>query len=539
MSINGLFDIGQSALVAHQTALAVTSNNIANINTPGYSRQDVTLSVASPVNIGSGFLGTGVTAVSIHRSYDRFIQAQLLGQQQNQGRSAAMDETWGQIEQLLNDTQGTGLSTPLADFFNAWNDVATAPESTAARSVLLQKAGALTRAAGTIEKGITASLNNTNATITDDVRQINSLATDIAALNENITQIEAGQTTEKANALRDQRDVKLKELGKLVDFSTYEDTNGSITVVVGMRNLVSGATTSAVSAVPDSDGNPNLHLDGINITANIQGGEVGGLIAARTAVQTTALANLRKLTASVTQQVNSLHSAGFGLDNSTGNAFFNPLQLSTSGNSAGATIAASITNESALTLDEYSVSFAAGNYNVFNKQSGALVTSGAYAPGGTTFALSGMSVTITGPVTNSDSFAISPLTTAVSNFGVAVTDPRSIAASGTLAGVPGDNSTALVITQLADTAMTNLNNTTFSGYYGNLVSTVGAAKQATSDSLTFDNSLLTQLQTQRDSVSGVSLDEESANLIRFQRAYQAGAEIIKVADELYQTLLNM
>jgi flagellar hook-associated protein 1 len=539
MSINGLFNIGQSSLIATQAALAVTSNNIANANTPGYSRQEVVLSVTHPQFTQSGYLGTGVAAVSVLRSYDRFIQMQLLGQQQSQGKSAAMDQAWGQVEELLNEMQDIGLATPLADYFTAWNNVASAPESVAARTVLLQKGASLARSATSIERGIVSTLNNANATINNDVDKVNSIASEIATLNADITQAEAGQSTDKANALRDQRDEKLVELAKLVDFSTYEDTTGAITVMVGMRNLVSATRVNALTSTPDTSGNLRLSLDGIDITSNIQGGDISGLIASRSAIQSTTLTGLRKLIASITQQVNSLHSTGFGLDGTTGNNFFNPLQLSTVNSSAGANITATITSQSALTLDEYDITFSGGNYNVSNKETGALVTSGAYVPAGTTFTLPGISITISGAVTTADSFSVSPLTTAVVNFGVALSDINSIAAAASAAGIPGDNTIAVALAQLADSNVTSLGSTSFSGYYNSLVASVGASRQATADSLTFDNNVLTQIQTQRDSVAGVSLDEEAANLIRFQRAYQAGAQVIKVADELMQTILNL
>ncbi|HTF99164.1 MAG TPA: flagellar hook-associated protein FlgK [Nitrospirota bacterium] len=539
MSISGLFNIGRSALTANQTALAVTSNNIANANTLGYSREEVVLSVTRPESTASGYLGTGVSAVSIMRSFNRFIQMQLLGQQQNQGRSSAMDQTWGQVEALVNELQDTGLSTSLTDFFSAWNDVASAPESSTARTVLLQKASNLTRAASSIERSIVSTLGNTNSSITDDVKQINAIASQIAKYNTDITAAEAGQSTESANDLRDQRDEKLVELAKLVDYSTYEDPNGSITVTVGMRNLVSGSHVNTLSTTPNADGNPDLSLDGINITQNVQGGDISGLIAARDGIQSTTLTSLRKLVASISQQINSLHSTGFGLDGSTGNDFFNPLQLTTLNNTASATVSTTITNQTALTLDEYTINFTGGNYNVYNKATGALVTSGAYAAAGTTFVLPGISVTISGAVTASDSISVSPLTTAVSNFGVALTDPNSVAAASTAAGVPGDNATASAIAQLTDGAITNLGGSTFSDYYNGIVAAVGASRQATADVLTFDTNVLNQMQMQRDSVSGVSLDDEAANLIRFQRAYQAGAQVIKVADELLQTILNL
>ena len=541
MSILGLFDIGKSALFSSQAALSVTSNNIANVNTPGYSKEDVVLSVSSPVASGQGPIGRGVTVTGIERSYDRFVQAQLLGQGQNQSRSAALDQSWGEVEQIYNEAQGMGISSSLSDYFNAWSDVATNPASPSQRVILLQKAATLTTTAKSMERSIIATLNDANSGIADAATQVNTLAADIAKLNSQIIQQEAGTgAAGSANDLRNQRDQKLTDLSQLVDFSTYEDKNGSVTVIVGMRNLVSGTRTNTLSASRNIDGNQDLFLDNINITTDIQSGKIGGLLAARSDIESTALVGLRKLVAAVTQQVNTLHQGGVGLDASTGNDFFTPLQLSTTGNSAGASItAATITNPALLTLDEYRVTFAGGNYNVLNKQSGALVTTGAYVPAGTTITLPGMSVDIAGAVTNADSFTISPLTNVIRDFSVMITDPRSVAAATSPLQLPGDNANALQIAQLTDTAQSTLGNTTFSGYYGGVVSTVGVMKETAADSLTFDNTLLSALQARRDSISGVSLDEEAANLIRYQRSYQAGARMITVADELLQTILNL
>ncbi len=544
MTIASIFNIGNSALIASQTALSVTSNNIANINTPGYSKEDVVLSLTNPISSGNVLVGNGVTVNSVKRSYDRFLQAQLLGQGQNQGKSAAMDQTWGQIEPIFNETQGIGLSTALSDYFNAWSDVANDPSSPLQRNVLLQKAGSLTVAAQGMERSVLDTLKNANTDITGAVTQINSLATDIGQLNNQIIQQEAGVTVGTANDLRDQRDQKLTELSKLVDFSSYEDKNGSITVTIGMRNLVSGVTTNPLSSVKNSEGNQDLYLDGINITGTIQKGQIGGLIAARNDIQSKTLLGLRQLVASITQQVNQLHQTGFGLDGSTGNNFFAPLQLTTTDNSPGANItAATITNQNALTLDEYNITFnGAGpyTYSVNSKQSGALVAGPtAYDPLGTTITLPGMSVTISGAVTAADSFTVSPLTSAIGNFNVAITDPQKIAASTTAAGIPGSNVNALQIANLTNLSQSGLGNTTFSNYYGNLVGSIGSAKKSAADSLTFDNNLQSALQARRDSVSGVSLDEEAANLVRYQRSYEAGARLITVADQLMQTVLHL
>lgn len=540
MTILGLFDIGKSALFASQTALTVVSNNIANANTPGYNRQDVILNIANPVSTGAGMIGRGVTTEGIRSSYDKFIQAQLLGQQQNQGSSAAMDQAWGQIEQVFNEAQGVGLSASMTDYFNAWQDVATNPASQPPRTVLLQKAKALVSSAQTMERSMLDTVNGANTGIIDGARQVNLLATNIADLNQRITQQESGSGRATALDLRDQRGQQLDELAKLVDFASFEDNNGSLTITVGMRNLVYGATTNPMSAKTNAEGNQDLSLDGINITGYIQQGQLSGLIAARDDIQSSALVGLRKLVASVTQQVNALHRTGFGLDASTGNDFFTPLQLATTNNSAGANVTATITNQDLLTLEEYRITVDAANFTtITNKQTGALVIPPAPYVSGSTISLPGMDVVITGVVATTDVLTVSPLANVISSFGVALTDPRQIAATTSALTLPGDNSNAIRIAQLANAAQSAIGNNTFSGFYSGLVSTIGVMKQTASDSLSFDNNLLSALKERRDSISGVSLDEEAASLIRYQRSYEAGARMIRVADELLQTILNL
>jgi flagellar hook-associated protein 1 FlgK len=538
LSLFGLFDIAKSAIFASQTALTVTSQNIANVNTPGFSRREALFAIARPVTLGGNLLGNGVTISGIKRDYDKFIQTQLWGQYQNYGRSSALDQTLSEVEQVFNEAKNIGLATPLTDFFNAWQGVATNPEGFAERSVLLQKANALVSVAKQMELGITDTLKNMNESIDTTVDRINAISSDIAAINSTIVQVEAGSQVQNANDLRDQRDVLMNELATLVDFSSYENENGSMTIMVGMRNLVSGETLNSLSTRTNEGGDKDLYLDGINITGHVRKGQLGGLISVRDNIRTNSLDGLRRLIASVITETNILHGAGYGLDGTTGNDFFAPLQLSTRDFSPGADITATITDPAQLTLDEYSIQFAAGNYLVYNKQNGTLVTSGAYVSGAP-ISFNGIEISITGAVTSTDKFTVSPLADVIRNFGVAITDQDKIAAASSDAALPGDNSNALSMAQLSGNAIANLGGATFSSYYGGLVSTIGSMSKAASDSLTFDDNLLSELNTKRESLSGVSLDEEAANLIRFQRSFQAGAKMIQVTDELLQTLLNL
>jgi len=539
LSLFGLFDIAKSAIFASQTALTVTSQNIANVNTPGFTRREALFAVAAPVALSGNLLGNGVTITGIKRYYDQFIQTQLLGQYENYGRSSALNQTLSQIEQIFNEAKNIGLAVPLTDFFNAWQELATNPEGFVQRSDLLQKANSLVLAAKQMERGITDNLESVSDSIDNIAERVNAIASEIAAINGKIVQVEAGSQVQNANDLRDQRDVLMNELATLVDFSSYEDENGSMTIMAGMRNLVSGETSNSLSTRTNEEGDKDLYLDGINITGNIKKGQLGGLISVRDTIRTNSLNGLRRLIASLIQEINALHRSGYGLDGTTDNDFFAPLQLSTRDFSSGADMTATITDSSQLTLDEYSIQFdASGNYFVYNKQNGTLVTSGAYVSG-SPISFDGIEISITGTVTSTDKFTVSPLTDVMRNFQVAISDQQKIAAASSNAALPGDNSNALRIVQLYQNSIANLGGATLSSYYGGLVSTIGSMSRAASDSLTFDDNLLSELNTKRESLSGVSLDEEAANLIRFQRSYQAGAKMIQITDELLQTLLDL
>jgi flagellar hook-associated protein 1 FlgK len=540
MSLNNLLNIGKSAIFANQAAINVTGNNIANVGTPGYTRQSAVLQIASPiVKISGGYIGMGVTVSSVERRYDRFISGQLLGQEQNYGKSSTMDQVLGQVEQVFNGNAGAGLSTALSAFFDDWQSLSVNPADTAQRTVLISDANNLVTAAKQMESSILGTLKEMNTAISDAADQVNGIATDIARLNGQIVHLEAGGSG-KANDLRDARDQLVTQLSGMVEIGTLEDRSGSLTVTVGMRTLVDRETVNPMTATGTPGGDAGLSLDGVDVTSRITKGSVGGLLASRDAVASGPLADLRRLAAAVANGMNPLHSAGVGLDGTTGNDFFTPLSLSSTDSSAGASVtSATITDPSALTLSDYSISIGAGNsYSVTNKDSGAVVASGTFASGNP-IAFDGISVVLTGTVAAGDGFTVSPLTGAISNFGVAVSDPRKIAAASAASGLPGDNTNALRIAGLADAAVSSLGGATLSGYYSGIVSDVGKLARNASDLSQFDANLRSELQNRRDSVSGVSLDEEATNLIAYQRAYEAGARIIRITDELFQSVLEM
>lgn len=637
MSIYGLFNIGKSALFASQAAIATASHNISNANTQGYSRQEVVLSISSPVRLRNGFLGRGTNVESVRRYYDQFIQSQLLGQHQNYGRSSVLSDTLAYIEQTFNEARDLGLSSSLTGFFRAWDDVSTNPEGLPQRNVLLKKSEALVQTAKQMEVSILGTIESTNDSIDNIVASMNSIASKISKINEKVVMVEVG-TSVKANDLRDQREELLRQLSELTDFSSYEDRNGAVNITVGLRNLVYGENTNTLSTKLNDADNKELYLDGLNITSKITKGRLGGLLAVRDDIETNYLKEVRKLIAAITNEVNVLQARGFGLDStasdftiaditsdqfpstggsilttsissfssfvpgdyeirfnaavtqydvyingsllSSANAYtpnsltvngitvnFNPADppvasdkfyISARGkdlfnnlsvysrdrdNSGADVTSATVFNRTALTYDEYEIRFTgAATYDIYNIDDGVNVVTGAAYVSGSSIRFDGIKVVITngsGPPSSGDRFLVSPLRNSVGSAGVEITDPKGIAASAASTTLPGDNTQALSIAGLMDTKITALNNTTFSSYYAGLVSDIGNVSMAAEDSLEFDDNLLAEIRNKRESVSGVSLDEEAANLIRFQRAFEAGARIIQVTDDLLETIINM
>ncbi|MBI5665820.1 MAG: flagellar hook-associated protein FlgK [Nitrospirae bacterium] len=543
MSLSGLFDIGKSAIFASQTALNVVSNNIANVNTPGYSRHEAILEVANPVQVKGNYIGRGVGNVDIRRHYDNFIHLQIIGQNQSYGRSYALDRGLSHIEQIFNEARDLGLGNSLKDYFNAWQDLANNADGQPQRTALLQKGEALVHTAQQMESDILDTLKEINNDIGNVVNDVNALTSNIATLNEKIAQLEAGLSTDKASYFRDQRDTKLNELAELMDYTWYEDKNGRVDILVGGETLVSAQGATELTTDVDIDGHRNLYARGKDISSVFQKGQLGGFLDVRSDIETNSLHDLRKLIASITNETNNLHRTGYGLDGSTGNDFFNALQIYSSDDStAGYISSATVSDAAALTLDEYDISFVdAANYEVYNHQTGALVTSGAYTAGGT-ISFEGIDVVIDGAPAANDSFLISPLSGVIENFGVAISETDKIAASDTDVSVTGQDSNNVIaqaMVQLHQSGVSDLSNATFDEYYQGIVSDVGIMSKAATDSLTYDDNLRFELEKKRDEVSGVSLDEEAANLIRYQRMYEAGARIIKVTDELMEMIINL
>ena len=455
-SIGNIFEIGRSALLTHQQGVNLTSHNISNVNTPGYSRQRLNLETNVPYNAASGGIGTGVKTDGIDRVYDRFITGQINRENQNLGNYEAREAVLGRVEIIFNESSGTGLGQSMSEFWNAWQDLSNAPAGMTERTVLAAKSQTMSAYFRNARESLAGIERDITGSMADTLDEIATLSGQVADLNGKISQIESGGGT--AHEFRDQRDLALKALAKLVDIRTFEKEGGMVSVSVGPdgKPLVTDTVVAgegepltldpASGGVVDADGNP----------VAVSGGKLKGLIDTRDTEVKGYIADLDALAETLMARVNEAHRNGTGLDGTTGVDFFS--------------------GTSAADMD-----------------------------------------------VNPD----------------LVDDVNLIAAAGPGENVPGGSGNAGTIADLQNALAMNGGRSTFEESYGALVGTVGSAAQSASQGADHQSEMMTQLETYRESISGVSLDEEMINLVQFQNAYQAAAKLITVADELLDTVINM
>ncbi|MBI3608257.1 MAG: flagellar hook-associated protein FlgK [Nitrospirae bacterium] len=545
-SILGILNIGKLALFAQQRAISVTSQNIANVNTPGYSRQEAVLETTTPANDQPGQIGTGVQVGEIRRLVNRFVDNQVTSEQSNLGRFDIERSILSRVESNFNDAQGTGIHQALTDFFAAVQDLSNNPQGRAERVTLLARADTLAQRVKGTDAQVQQILKDLNSEIVGTVTDVNALASQIADLNNEIGRAEmAGQ---HANDLRDTRGRLLNDLAQKIDIRTFEDNLGQTTVMVGGgKPLVEGNHAFALRAVgdPDNSGFSQIRYDPgtgttFDLTSSIGGGRLKGLISLRDNVIPGYVNQLDQLAAGVINEVNQQHRAGYGLDGSTANNFFNPLAPTSEGlstNTGSGVVSVAVATPASLTFDPYQLSFAGGSYTLQNLTTGTTAT-GIYS-NPTTVTFEGLSVTITGAPGAGDTFALSAHKGSAGSMAVALSDPDKIAAASSAAGVPGDNRNAVLLAQLQDKAVTALGGATLHGFYSGFIGDVGSEAQSAQRSVKAQEIIGEQLDRMRGETSGVSLDEEMTNLIKYQRAFEASARLITVADDLLKTILSM
>lgn len=638
----GIFGIGVSALRAAQAGIAATSHNIANVNTPGYSRQEIIQTAEQPQNTGSGFFGQGADVTSVLRRYDQFLGAQVLEAQTQSSNLNARYELSQQLSNLFGDSSG-GLTPTLQDFFNNVNGVANAPESVAARQGMIGSAQSLVNRLHALDQRMTQIRDGLNGQIQNSVSSVNSYAKQIASLNENIVQLQAQSPGQPPNDLLDQRDRLINQLSQEIRVSTIKQPNGSVDVFIGSgQSLVVGNRTSTLQAVASTTDPTALevaYLNNGNVSriqqSALQGGNLGGYLDFRQNELDPAQNALGRIAMGLADTFNQQHQQGMDLKGALGGAFFSsgvPRVTSSSSNVGDGVLASTITSTTALTGHDYSVQFDGANYNVYDTSNNTLMQSftTAQMTAGQTLTGTGITLQLTpGMVANvaGDSFLVRPTVSGGGSIALSITDPNKIAAAspirsntatanvgtgviGAATVVPGlplnvnlqqpititfdtppttytatgtgapvgsqpyttgaaitingwttqitgtpvagdsftvtpntnattDGTNVLKLAQL-QTTNTMVNGTaSYQGAYGQLISQVGTQTRELQVTSKAQTSMLAQVTKSFQAVSGVNLDEEAANLLKYQQAYQAAAKSMSIAQSMFDSLLQL
>lgn len=474
MGLNSLFNIATSGVTMARVAMEVTSENIANVNTPGYSRQ-TTVFKTGPITNANGFpLGTGVQLATVQRSHDELLQLQLVKGNSQLGESETKQTALAQIEPFFNEVTNDGLGQTMEDFFNSWQDLSVTPQGSAERQAVVSRSQVLVDTFHQLNTNLNDSLAGADRSLDGITADITAKAKSIASLNEQILQTE--RLGGNANELRDQRDYLTQELAKKVGVSYAEQADGTLTVSLpGGEPLVQGNTFATLSTEVDAGTGLNKVMltpvgGGVatDVTTSIGGtdnslGEIGGTLQVRDEIVPGYLAKLDEMARQLVTSVNAQHSSGYGLDG-TQNDFFDPTK----------TTSADIALNSSLTANKIA---AAGQ------------------------------------------------------------DPTSV--SG-----PGDNTGAVALAKLKSASLTftvagTATSATMSSYYNAFVSSVGIDAENAANSTAQSGSFLRQLNALRESNSGVSLDEEMTNLIKYQRAFEASAKVINAATDMLDTVMGL
>jgi len=480
MGIGDIYRVGYAGMAAARTAMEVTGENISNVNTEGYSKQQVNLATRFSITPAGVDIGTGVEVVAVQRSYDTMLQMQMVNGKSTYQQNLTRQNALTQIQPSFNELNSDGLGTSIASFFKAWQDLSTNPQGSAERQALLSKSQVMVDNFHNVADTLTGVANVADQSLTGLSSEITDNAKNIATLNAQIVATTALGGT--PNTLYDQRDLLLQKMSEKVGITSTVQSDGTVTVALaGGEQIVSanqyatlytnqnGATPPTNDLYVTALGAPpaaNNPLTDTNVTATVGGpnnsqGQVGGTLQVRDSIVPGYMSKLDELASTLVSAVNTQHAAGYDLNGNTGSNFF----------AAGGTTAATISLDPALTATKIAASS---------------------------------------------------------------TDPT---APG---GGAANNVNAVALAGLANTSYAfSTGSDTFASFYQTQVSQVGIDVQSAQNATNQGEAYLKQLGVLRSSVAGVSLDEELSNLLQYQQAFQGSAKLLNTWSEMVDTLLGM
>lgn len=533
-----------SGLSTYQRALATTSHNIANANTDGYSRQTVTMTTRNPQQIGPLTLGSGVQLSGVKRAYDEYAVSQQRSTTASFSQQQTLHSLSTRIDTLLSDSE-QGISPALSKFYDSVQATSTDPSSLAARRELLATGSTLTARFQGIDAELTSLNDESNARIGASVTEINGLSKRIADLNLSISRtVGQGGTP---NDLLDQRDMAVLDLNKIVRVSTLEQKDGSMSVFVGNgQPIVLGTQQNALTLTSNRFDPTRAEVSFAGqgeISSALDGGTLGGVMSFRDDVLTPARNQLGLLANQLAAAFNDQHRQGIDLRGEAGGDLFSMAAIepqASNFNAGNAAISVTPTNTYALTGDAYVLSQTDSGWQLrsaTSQQKIALTGDGSAA---NPLNAEGFSMVISaGAAAIGDEFLISPTGLSAKTVNVAISDPAKIAAAANDASAgAGDNRNMLAMAGLESQKILVNGTSTLGDGVQSMLGRVAATTRSAQVGAAAQETLLTQAAARREDVSGVNLDEEAANLLRFQQAYQASAQVASVANSLFQTIIN-
>ena len=449
----GSLSIALSALSVSQQEMATTSNNVANANTPGYSREVSDTAASQPITDGSISLGTGVVLDKIESLRDSILLIEI-GQstQQNSALNASLTQLQQIQTQFASSTSGIG--TDISNFFESLQQLAPDPTNLNLRQSVLDAANALATDFNNAANTLQTQSSNIDQTVVGTVTQVNSLISQIASIDQQISDVQGATDGNGSGTLIDTRNNLIQQLSALIDVQVIPTGQGITLATSNGTTLVSGTTSVALTTELDG-GVHDIFAGAQNITSSLTGGSLAGLIQVRDQDIPSIGSSLDQLAAGLANGLNAANAQGFDLNGAAGGNIFTPPPAS--GVGAAATLA------------------------------------------------------------------------------VSMTDPSLIAASSD--GTSGSNGNLAVLSAVGTTDLSG--GQTPIGTYASLVSQVGSETATTSADADSSSLILQQLQDQNGSVSGVSLNEEAANLIQYQTAYQSAAKVISTINLLLLDAVNL
>lgn len=480
-------EVSKRGLFAQQSALNTTGHNISNANTEGYSRQRVNMQattglpyVGMQASIEPGLLGTGVQATSIQRLREEFLDIQFRNEHKRQGLWDARLETLEKLEGIMNEPSDTGLQKVMDQMWQAWQDLAKDPTDTSARAVVRERSKAVADTFNTLTNHIKEVQTDLNNVVNVKAMEINSLGQQIANLNNQIANVVPHGY--QPNDLYDQRDVLLDKLSKLVETRVTQSTAGMVNVTIEGRDFVTGITSQPVATIQNPiTGLSDMTLGGAAFIPTT--GYMAGTFQSRDQIVPNMLKRLDVLAVNLTKEINDLHRAGRSLSD-INNGTVQDLPFFVDANSLATNPASK----------NYPTSASSLVVNPEIMKSLDAIAAAQEEAGGT-------------PVGNNKSaLAIASIKFKVLTAGAG---PNDLAESSTL-----DN------------------------YYRYTISQLGVDAQEAKRNQLNSEMLVGTVDSQRQSVSGVSIDDEMAEMVKYQHAYSASARVMTSMDEILDKVIN-